>query len=67
MKTIHSDKRVHRIMSQSVISGVCAGLARYLGIDALWVRIAAVVALCMMPALTLVAYLAAVIILPRWS
>ncbi|AXR07732.1 PspC domain-containing protein [Salinimonas sediminis] len=67
MKTVNSDKRIHRIMSQSVISGVCAGLARYLGVDALWVRIAAGIALFMLPGITVIAYIAAVMLLPRWA
>lgn len=64
MKSFDSRQRIVRDLSTSVISGVCAGLARWLDIDALWVRIAAVFALVMLPGVTLLAYLAAVILLP---
>ncbi|WP_018983715.1 PspC domain-containing protein [Salinimonas chungwhensis] len=67
MKTINSEKRIYRIMHESVISGVCAGLARWLSIDAMWVRVAAVISLFMLPGITVIAYLAAVVLLPRLS
>jgi len=66
MKQFSSEKRIHRDMAGSVVSGVCAGVARYLEIDAMWVRGAAILALLMMPVVTVVAYIAAVCILPRW-
>jgi phage shock protein PspC (stress-responsive transcriptional regulator) len=65
MKTVNSTKRIYRNLDKSIISGVCAGVADYLSIDALWVRIAAVVALIFMPMLTLPGYFLAVILLPR--
>lgn len=67
MKTVNSHKRIYRIMHESVISGVCAGLARWLSVDAVWVRAAAVLSVFMLPGITVLAYLAAVILLPRWS
>ena len=65
MKTVSSHKRIHRDLSRSVISGVCAGVARYFDIDPVWVRFAAVVSLFMIPGVSLLAYIAAVIVLPR--
>ncbi len=65
MKTVSNQKRVYRQMHNAVISGVCAGLARYLDVDAIWVRVAAVASLFFMPGLSVVAYIAAVILLPR--
>src|ERR1700750_2527823 len=39
-----SPPTIRRDPERRLIAGVCAGLARYFGIDALWVRIAFVVA-----------------------
>lgn len=38
------------------LGGVCAGIARYLNISRFIVRLGAVIALCLMPQLTLIAY-----------
>ncbi|NMH61463.1 PspC domain-containing protein [Alteromonas ponticola] len=65
MKTVSNQKRVYRQMHNAVISGVCAGLARYFDLDAVWVRVAAVVSLFFLPGLAVLAYVAAVILLPR--
>ena len=65
MKFQHTDKRLYRNTSEGVISGVCAGVAHYLEIDSVWVRAAAVAALLFMPKLTLIAYIAAVLLVPR--
>lgn len=62
---LSSQKRIYRDLDSGVISGVCAGVARYFDIDAVWVRGGAVAALIFMPAITLLAYFAAVIVLPR--
>ena len=62
---LSSQKRIYRDLDSGVISGVCAGVARYFDIDAVWVRGGAVAALIFMPAITLLAYFAAVILLPR--
>jgi phage shock protein C len=62
---LSSQKRIYRDFDSGVISGVCAGVARYFDIDAVWVRGGAVAALIFMPAITLLAYFAAVIVLPR--
>ena len=62
---LSSQKRIYRDLDSGVISGVCAGVARYFDIDAVWVRGAAVAALVFMPIIILLAYFAAVILLPR--
>ena len=36
-----TEKRIYRDLDAAVISGVCAGVARYLDVDTLWVRVAA--------------------------
>tara|TARA_Y100001963_G_scaffold70694_1_gene98361 strand:+ start:597 stop:800 length:204 start_codon:yes stop_codon:yes gene_type:complete len=65
MKTIYEKKRVSRDLGRAVISGVCAGVARYADIDPVWVRAGAALGLVFMPMITLPAYVAAVILLPR--
>ncbi|MEW9799610.1 PspC domain-containing protein [Alteromonas sp. CYL-A6] len=64
---VPTDKRIYRDVERGVIAGVCAGVARYLEVDSVWVRAAAVFAAFMLPGITLLAYLAAVFLLPRWS
>lgn len=65
MKTIYKEKRIRRNVSQSIVSGVCAGIANYLEVDAVWIRGGALLALFMMPVITLFAYIAGVFLLPR--
>lgn len=65
MKLPGSNERLYRRHHNSVISGVCAGIAQYLSVDPLWVRGAALITLFMMPAVTMIAYIAAVVLLPR--
>ncbi|MDO6568190.1 PspC domain-containing protein [Alteromonas sp. 1_MG-2023] len=60
-----SQKRIYRDLDSAVISGVCAGVARHLEVDPIWVRIGAAAALITMPAIAIVAYFAAVMLLPR--
>jgi len=63
---VPTQKRIYRDLDAGIISGVCAGVARYFDIDdAVWVRAAAVLGLFMATPITLVAYVAAVILLPR--
>lgn len=47
------------------LSGVCAGVAKYYSCPRLGVRLAAVVALIMMPVATGVAYVVASVLLPE--
>lgn len=67
MKTIYDNDRVTRDLSRAVISGVCAGVARYFKVDPVWVRAAAALGLVFVPMITLPAYIAAVVLLPRRS
>ncbi|MDM5072402.1 MULTISPECIES: PspC domain-containing protein [Aeromonas] len=46
------------------LTGVCAGIANVLGLSRVTVRIVALIALILMPPLTLAAYLLAVLIMP---
>lgn len=64
---IPAQKRIYRDVNNGVIAGVCAGVARYLEIDAVWIRVAALVAAFMLPGIAVLAYVAAVFLLPRWS
>ncbi|AIG00061.1 phage-shock protein [Alteromonas australica] len=65
MMKMPTEKRIYRDLDAAVISGVCAGVARYLDVDTLWVRVAAAAALIFVPFIALVAYFAAVVLLPR--
>lgn len=47
------------------ITGVCAGIARYYGCPTWVTRLVAIIALLMMPTVTLVAYIVASILLPN--
>ncbi|MEC7690366.1 MAG: PspC domain-containing protein [Pseudomonadota bacterium] len=67
MKFPQTDKRIYRDTSNGVISGVCAGLAKYLDVDATWVRVAAVAGLILFHVPVLIAYIAATFLLPRWA
>jgi phage shock protein PspC (stress-responsive transcriptional regulator) len=49
----------------SKVGGVCAGLARYLGIQRVFVRIAAVIALLCVTTPTLIAYVVTYLLLDR--
>jgi len=62
-----SQKRIYRDLDSAVVSGVCAGLAKYFDVDAVWVRAAAVAGLFLAPVVVLAAYVAAVVLLPRLS
>lgn len=46
------------------LTGVCAGLARGLGVSRVTVRVVALLALILMPPLALAAYLLAVLVMP---
>lgn len=57
--------RIHRYPNAGVVAGVCFGVARYLGIDPIWTRLAAVFAVATLPMVAVAAYIAAVFLLPR--
>ena len=42
--------------SHAKLGGVCAGIARYLDISRFFVRLCALIALCIIPQVTLIAY-----------
>ena len=46
------------------LTGVCAGIAKRLGVSRVTVRVVALLALILMPPLTLAAYLLAVLVMP---
>ena len=53
-------------MHEAKIAGVCAGFARYLGMDVTLVRVLWVVlTLCPLPSFGLVAYIVAWIVMPK--
>jgi phage shock protein C len=59
------EARLSRPMSEAKIAGVCAGFARYLGVDVTVVRILWVVlAVCPLP-FGLIAYIVAWIVMPK--
>jgi phage shock protein PspC (stress-responsive transcriptional regulator) len=64
-----SNQRIHKELSKDIInkklSGVCAGIAKYYDFSRLAIRIAAVVALFMLPVVTGVAYVVASVLLPE--
>lgn len=63
MKTVRSGNRFSRDPNRAKISGVCAGLAREVGIDPWWVRGAAVVAFLFQPVAIALAYVLAILLL----
>ncbi len=62
---IPSQKRLYRDVDNAMISGVCAGLARHLEVDAVWVRAVAIAGLFFGAVPAVIAYFAAVVLLPR--
>ncbi|MBF7074976.1 PspC domain-containing protein [Glaciecola sp. MH2013] len=63
MKTVLNEKRLFRDPSKAIISGVCAGVAKYFDVDPLWVRAGAVAAMITLPFVTALAYVLAVLLL----
>ena len=57
-------KKLYRSRRDRLIGGVCAGVARYLGVPPIWVRIGWVASLLFLGPLPLVLYVAAVVLLP---
>lgn len=57
-------KRIYKATDGRVIDGVCAGIAKYLGIEPLWIRIGWV-ALGLLGGIGIVAYAIAMVIFPR--
>ncbi|MFT4731370.1 MAG: phage shock protein C [Gammaproteobacteria bacterium] len=63
MKTVINDKRLFRDADRAIISGVCAGLAKYLDIDPLWVRVGAIASMIFLTVPTALAYVLAILLL----
>lgn len=57
-------KRIHKVRQGRIIDGVCGGVALYAGIDAIWVRVAAI-ALGLAGGIGVIAYLVAMYLFPR--
>jgi phage shock protein C len=58
-------RQLTRIPGEGMVAGVCAGLARYAGIDVTLVRVLAVIALCVGFPAMLIGYAVAWAIMPR--
>jgi phage shock protein C len=61
--SLHSEARLTRPMSEAKIAGVCAGFARYVGVDATLIRI--IWAALMLSGFGIVAYIVAWILMPK--
>jgi phage shock protein C len=62
----HQEARLSRPMSEAKIAGVCAGFARYFGLDVTLVRILwAVITVFPLPFFGLVSYFVAWIVMPK--
>jgi phage shock protein PspC (stress-responsive transcriptional regulator) len=57
-------KRIYKVRQGRVIDGICAGVALYAGIDAIWVRVATV-ALGLAGGIGVIAYLVGMYLFPR--
>ncbi len=57
--------RLYRSLSDTMVSGVCGGIARRVKAPVWLVRVTAVLALIVMPVPVAIAYLLAVILLPK--
>lgn len=64
MKRYVEVNKLYKDALNGKISGVCSGLARYLSVPSLLVRVVAVVCLLAMPVVTAVSYIAATILIP---
>ena len=58
-------RQLTRIPSEGMVAGVCAGFARYAGLDPTLVRVLAVIALCIGFPAVLIGYIVAWAIMPR--
>ncbi|HVW08061.1 MAG TPA: PspC domain-containing protein [Bryobacteraceae bacterium] len=60
-----SRKRLHRVMADKKIAGVCAGFAEYFDIDVTLVRLIWIAMVLIPPSIGVIVYLVAWIVLPR--
>jgi phage shock protein PspC (stress-responsive transcriptional regulator) len=58
-------KRLYRILDGAMISGVCNGLAAYLGVDVTLLRLAVVVLCCFSAGTLMIAYIVARFVIPE--
>src|SRR6266404_5050936 len=58
-------ERLERSMRDKKIAGVCAGVARYFGVDVTLVRLIWVVLVFVPPSIGLIAYIVAWIVMPK--
>jgi phage shock protein PspC (stress-responsive transcriptional regulator) len=65
MRQYFDVNRLHRDTTNSKISGVCAGLASHWGQPRWLIRVAAVVCLIALPKATAIAYVTAVLLIPK--
>ncbi len=63
MKTVLNDKRFFKDPQHAKVSGVCAGFAKYYDINVWLLRAVAIAGLVMIPMVTGIAYVLAVILL----
>lgn len=64
MKPYFETTRFYKSRYDRKVSGVCGGVARFFDVKPLYVRIAAVACLIMLPVATALAYFLAVMLLP---
>lgn len=64
-ETESKPKKLYRDADDSVIAGVCSGLARYFGIDPLWTRIAFVILTFILNGFPVFAYIVLWIVMPE--
>jgi len=63
-ESAYAPKRLHRSIVDKKLGGVCAGLAEYLDVDVVLVRVLVVTGIIISGGLGLLAYIAAWIIMP---
>ena len=61
------DRRFYRDADRAILGGVCAGIARYMGFNLCATRFLAVLAFFMTGPLLIVAYIAAIFLVPSAS
>ncbi len=58
-------KRLYRSRKEKVLCGVCGGLAEYLNIDPIFIRLAAVALFVANPGVAIILYIAACVLMPE--
>ena len=58
-------KKLYRDPKDKIICGVCSGIGKYLGMDPVIIRLAAIALLIVNPGLAIILYLAACILIPE--